>query len=74
MGDGVVVTEPVPGKAPKKLSVAEKRALKLGIDADESSMKEAQNNTKLTAAEKKKKAAAEKSAKGPVKDLYGRGK
>jgi len=74
VGDGVVVTEPVPGKAPKKLSVAEKRALKLGIDADESSMKEAQNNTKLTAAEKKKKAAAEKSAKGPVKDLYGRGK
>jgi len=74
VGDGVVVTEPVPGKTARKLSVAEKRAMKLGIDADEITMKEAQNNTKLTAAEKKKKALADQAAKGPTKDLYGRGK
>jgi ATPase subunit of ABC transporter with duplicated ATPase domains len=74
VGDGVVVTEPVAGKAPKKLSVAERRALKAGIDAEEATMKEAQNNKKLTAKEKKEAAAAKKAAAGPVKDLYGRGK
>ena len=74
VGDGVVVTEPVPGKAAKKLSVAERRAMKAGVDAEEATMKEAQNNKKLTAKEKKDAAAAAKAAKGPVKDLYGRGK
>ena len=73
VGDGVVVTEGVPGKAPKKLSVAEKRALKMGLDGAEATMKEAQNNKKLTSKEKKEAAAKAKSAKGPIKDLYGRG-
>jgi hypothetical protein len=54
--------------------VAERRALKAGIDAEEATMKEAQNNKKLTAKEKKEAAAAKKAAAGPVKDLYGRGK
>lgn len=74
VGDGVVVSEPVLGKAPKKLSVAERRALKAGVDAADATLKEAQNNKKLTAKERKEAAAAQKAAKGPIKDLYGRGK
>ena len=74
VGDGVVKTEAVPGKAPKKLSVAERRALKAGVDAETATLKEAQNNKKLTAKERKEAAAAKKAAAGPIKDMYGRGK
>ena len=65
VGDGVVLAKAIEGKE-KKLSVAEKRALKKGGDAD-FSLTEAKENTKLTAAERKAAKAAEKAAKGPIR-------
>ena len=45
-----------------------------GVDAETATLKEAQNNKKLTAKERKEAAAAKKAAAGPIKDMYGRGK
>ena len=68
VGDGVVKAEAIAGKE-KKLSVAERRALKKGGDAD-FALTEAKDNKKLTAAERKAQKAAEKASKGPIKDSY----
>jgi ATPase subunit of ABC transporter with duplicated ATPase domains len=68
VGDGVVRAEAIAGKE-KKLSVAERRALKKGGDAD-FALTEAKDNKKLTAAERKAQKAAEKASKGPIKDSY----
>ena len=68
VGDGVVKAEAIAGKE-KKLSVAERRALKKGGTAD-FSLTEAKDNKKLTSAERKAQKAAAAAAKGPVKDAY----
>ena len=69
-GDGVVVAQAIAGKE-KKLSVAERRALKKGGDsADDFSLTEAKDNKKLTSAERKAAKAAALAAKGPIKDAY----
>lgn len=70
VGDGVVLAQAIQGKE-KKLSVAEKRALKKGgDDASDFALNEAKDNKKLTTAEKKAQKAAAALAKGPVKDAY----
>ena len=70
VGDGVVVAQAIAGKE-KKLSVAERRALKKGGDnADNFSLTEAKDNKKLTSAERKAAKAAALAAKGPIKDAY----
>ncbi len=70
VGDGVVLAQAIQGKE-KKLSVAEKRALKKGgDDASDCALNEAKDNKKLTTAEKKAQKAAAALAKGPVKDAY----
>ena len=70
VGDGVVLAQAIQGKE-KKLSVAEKRALKKGgDDASDFAPNEAKDNKKLTTAEKKAQKAAAALAKGPVKDAY----
>lgn len=66
VGDGVVVARAIEGKE-RKMSVAERRALKKG-DADEDfSLSEAKDNTKMTAAERKAAKTAAKAAKGPIR-------
>ena len=70
VGDGVALAQAIQGKE-KKLSVAEKRALKKGgDDASDFALNEAKDNKKLTTAEKKAQKAAAALAKGPVKDAY----
>ena len=68
VGDGVVVAQAIAGKE-KKLSVAERRALKKG-GGDDFSLTEAKDNKKLTSAERKAAKAAAIAAKGPIKDAY----
>ena len=68
VGDGVVKAEAIAGKE-KKLSVAERRALKKGGTTD-FALTEAKDNKKLTSAERKAQKAAAAAAKGPVKDAY----
>ena len=68
VGDGVVQAQAIAGKE-KKLSVAERRALKKG-DGGDFSLTEAKDNKKLTSAERKAAKAAALAAKGPIKDAY----
>ena len=68
VGDGVVNAQAIAGKE-KKLSVAERRALKKG-DGEDFSLTEAKDNKKLTSAERKAAKAAALAAKGPIKDAY----
>jgi ATPase subunit of ABC transporter with duplicated ATPase domains len=68
VGDGVVKAQAIAGKE-KKLSVAERRALKKG-DGEDFSLTEAKDNKKLTSAERKAAKAAALAAKGPIKDAY----
>ena len=69
VGDGVGVAQAIAGKE-KKLSVAERRALKKGGSSDDFSLTEAKDNKKLTSAERKAAKAAAIAAKGPIKDAY----
>ena len=69
VGDGVVLAQAIEGKE-KKLSVAERRALKKGGDSSDFALNEAKDNKKLTTAEKKAQKVAALAAKGPVKDAY----
>jgi len=67
VGDGVVISAAIQGKE-KKMSVAERRALKSGSAAtDDFSLNEAKDNSKMTAAERKAAKVAEKAAKGPLR-------
>ena len=49
------------------MSVADRRALKKGLDAEEADLKEVQNNSKKTAAERKAEKERIKKSKAPIK-------
>jgi ATPase subunit of ABC transporter with duplicated ATPase domains len=66
VGNGVVKIQAIAGKA-KGLSVADRRALKKGLDAEEADLKEVQNNSKKTAAERKAEKERIKKSKAPIK-------
>ena len=51
----------------KGMSVADRRALKKGLDAEEADLKEVQNNSKKTAAERKAEKERIKKSKAPIK-------
>ena len=66
VGNGVVNIQAIAGKA-KGMSVADRRALKKGLDAEEADLKEVQNNSKKTAAERKAEKERIKKSKAPIK-------
>jgi len=66
VGNGVVNIRAIAGKA-KGMSVADRRALKKGLDAEEADLKEFQNNSKKTAAERKAEKERIKKSKAPIK-------
>ena len=74
VGEGKVVAKAIEGKE-KKMSVAEKRALKRGGEdaAADVALKGAKENKKLTSKEKKAQKEAALKAKGPIKDAYYKG-
>ena len=66
VGNGVVNIQAIAGKS-KGISVADRRAMKKGFDAVEADLKEVQNNSKKTAAERKTEKERIKKAKAPIK-------
>jgi elongation factor 3 len=66
VGSGVVNIQAITGKS-KGVSVADRRAMKKGLDAVEADLKEVQNNSKKTAAERKAEKERIKKAKAPIK-------
>ena len=70
----MVVAKAIEGKE-KKMSVAERRALKKGgaDAAADVALKVAKENKKLTSKEKKAQKEAALKAKGPIKDAYYKG-